>query len=221
MKRLLPLLFLLASVAYSQTTVIGGSGGVSGSETNTLEDTITGIASGEILVGDGTDSAVFVAPSGDATITSGGVIAVVDDSHAHTGATITGLDAVIEVTVYGPSTSASTGDGKAYISIPASLNGYVITGVAATTVTAGLTGSMTIQVARCAVVATGDQCSGTVADVLNTVVTLGNNVANASSVDLTANTTLTTAQQLRVDIDTIHSGTAAQGLTLFITAEAP
>lgn len=41
---------------------------------------VTNIASGEILVGDGDDSAAFVTPSGDITMDSAGVVTIEDDA---------------------------------------------------------------------------------------------------------------------------------------------
>jgi len=61
-------------------------------ETNALETTITGILDTEMLIGNGNDSAVYVAMSGDATLSNLGVLTIADDSHSHTGTTISGLD---------------------------------------------------------------------------------------------------------------------------------
>ena len=47
----------------------------------------------EIYVGQGTGVGAFVAMSQDATMSSGGLVTVVDDSHAHTGTSISALDA--------------------------------------------------------------------------------------------------------------------------------
>jgi len=61
-------------------------------ETNSLETTITGVLSTEVFVGSGADAGAFVALSGDATMTSGGVVTVVDDLHAHTTTSLSGID---------------------------------------------------------------------------------------------------------------------------------
>ncbi len=50
-------------------------------------------STGQILVGDGTGILTYRTLAGDATITSLGVLSVVDDSHNHTTSTISGLDA--------------------------------------------------------------------------------------------------------------------------------
>jgi len=223
MMRLLSIFLVAVAAIYPQTTVIGSGGG--GAETNDLEATITGIASGEMLVGDGVDSAVYVTPSGDATITTGGVVAVVDDSHNHTETTISGLDVSLTIAVFGPTTAVSTGNGKAYFPIPSFLNTYELTGVSATTTDAGVTGTMTIQLARCAVAATGDQCASS-ADMLSTLLQFDTNEANSldatnQPVINTSNDDVATSQQIRVDIDAIHSGTAANGLVIILTFSAP
>ena len=60
-------------------------------ETNTLETTINGILDTEIFVGDGANSGNFVVLSADATLANDGAVTVVDDSHAHTTTTLSGI----------------------------------------------------------------------------------------------------------------------------------
>lgn len=63
-----------------------------GAETNSLEVLTTGIASTEIPIGTAADTVVYAALSGDATMTNAGVVTVVDDLHAHTSSSLSGID---------------------------------------------------------------------------------------------------------------------------------
>lgn len=62
-----------------------------GGETNSLEVVTTGIATTEIPIGTAPDTVVYAALSGDATMANDGVVTVVDDQHAHTTATLSGI----------------------------------------------------------------------------------------------------------------------------------
>lgn len=114
--------------------------------------------------------------------------------------------------------ATATGDGQYYFVVPARLNGLTLTGIVGTVVSVGATGTLTVQVARCAPVATGDTCSGTVADMLSTRLTIDSNEASSSTAATAAainatNATVSTNQVLRVDVDAVHS-TPAEGLIL-------
>jgi hypothetical protein len=119
-------------------------------------------------------------------------------------------------TVIPAGTAVSTGDGKGYIAIPAALNGMNITAVQADVITAGTTGSMTVQIARIR--------SGASVDVLSALMAIDSTeVSSATGTTGTINTSnddLATGDKLRVDIDAIHT-TPAQGLIISITAELP
>lgn len=69
-----PALYSANGTASSANWFNVGSGG--GSETNSLETTVTGIADTEIFVGDGADSGAFVAVSGDATLANTGALSI-------------------------------------------------------------------------------------------------------------------------------------------------
>lgn len=121
-------------------------------------------------------------------------------------------------TVIAPGTSMTTGDGKAYIPVPVALNGMNITAVQADVTTAGTTGTAAIQIARIR--------AGTPVDVLSTALSIDTTEVSSATaatpaVINTSNDDLATGDQLRVDVDTIHSGTAAQGLLISITAQLP
>lgn len=115
----------------------------------------------------------------------------------------------IQVMVVSPVTSVSTGDGKAYIHIPASLNGGVITAVHAKVITAGTTGTTDIQIANVT----------DAVDVLSTKLTIdttetGSDTATPAVIN-TSNDDLATNDLLRIDVDAI-STTAPLGLIVTI-----
>ncbi|TPW09288.1 MAG: Kelch repeat protein, partial [Acidimicrobiaceae bacterium] len=74
----------LPDAALAANDVLVGSGA------GTL--TYLNLATTQILIGDGSGAPTAAALSGDATMTNAGVVTVVDDLHAHTSTTISGLD---------------------------------------------------------------------------------------------------------------------------------
>jgi hypothetical protein len=132
-------------------------------------------------------------------------------------------DLIVEV--FAPTTDTATGDGKFYIPVPAKLNGRNLVAVSAQVVDAGTTGTLNIDLARCAAVATGNQCSGTVADMLSTNLTIDStenksSTAAAAAVIDTGNDDVATDQVIRIDIDAVHT-TAAKGLVVTLTFQLP
>ena len=131
----------------------------------------------------------------------------------------------IQAVVFDFTTAVAIGDGKFYIYVPADLNGYIIVGVAASVVGAtSSSGAINVDLARCAVVATGIPCSGTVADILSTNLTIdqsedSNSTAATPAVIDTANDDLATDQTIRVDVD--GAGTGAQGLIVNLEVQLP
>lgn len=107
----------------------------------------------------------------------------------------------------------AVGDGKAQFGpIPADLNGYTITGVRASVAAAGVTGSMTVQLRNVT----------QAADILSTKLTFAAAITDdAAAVIDVAEDDLTTGDVIAVDIDTIHSGTAAKGLNLVLVLTPP
>lgn len=135
-------------------------------------------------------------------------------------ASVTGLSGdtrLIQILVTDPQGAAlSTGDGKAFVVIPATLNGYILTGVMAAVTTASTSGNPTIQLARVR--------SGTAVDMLSTRITIDANEATSTTaataaVINTANDDLATADFIRVDLDV--AGTGTRGLIVSLTLEAP
>ena len=131
----------------------------------------------------------------------------------------------VELVVFDFATATSTGDGKYYLVIPSTLNGMNLVSVTGSVITVGTTNTTTVQLARCAVVATGSQCSGTVVDMLSTLLTIDSNenkssTAAAAAVINTANDDVATDQVIRVDVDAI-STTPATGLVVILGFQLP
>ena len=121
--------------------------------------------------------------------------------------------------------ASATGDGKYYLVVPSTLNGMTLGSVSASVITVGTTNTTDVQLARCAVVATGSQCSGTVVDMLSTKLTIDSN-ENKSSTAATppvinaANDDVATDQVIRVDVDAV-STTPATGLIVILGFQLP
>lgn len=125
----------------------------------------------------------------------------------------------IQVHPFDAATTITVGDGVAYFVVPEKINGTTLIGITAQVVTASSSGAVNIDLARCATVATGNMCSGTVDDVLSTNLTIdsGENkssTAAAAAVINAANAVVQTDQVLRVDVDGAGTGTKGLIVTL-------
>ena len=134
----------------------------------------------------------------------------------------------VQLPVFDFTADVTTGDGKYYFLAGAAsskLVGKVLAAVQGQVITAGTTNTTDVQLARCAQAATGNACSGTVADMLSTKLTIdsGENtsataataaVINASNDDIAA------GDVLRVDVDAI-STTAPKGLMVHLIFRRP
>lgn len=122
---------------------------------------------------------------------------------------------VIEVLVTDPNGSAlTTGDGKAYITIPSELNGYNMVDADAAVTTASSSGTPTIQIHN----VTDSQ------DMLSTSITIDANektsyTAATAPVINTSYDDVATGDILRVDVDT--AGTGAKGLMVILSFQVP
>lgn len=109
-------------------------------------------------------------------------------------------------------TSLTTGDGKAYFSIPADLNGKRIVAVGAHVYTASSSGDITVQI----------HSVGDAADLLSTAITIDANEKDSSTaatpaVINTAYDDVATGDEFRVDVDGI--GTGSKGLDVWLELE--
>ncbi|OGM06195.1 hypothetical protein A2125_00935 [Candidatus Woesebacteria bacterium GWB1_43_5] len=113
-------------------------------------------------------------------------------------------------------TSCTAGDGKFYLHVPASLNNMNLTSVHAYNVTAGITDTMDIQIANVT----------DAVDMLSTKITIdtGENGSDTAAIPAVIDATkddVATNDILRIDIDAIHSGTAAKGLIVTLEFALP
>lgn len=99
-------------------------------------------------------------------------------------------------------TDVSTGDGRVYFQVPAKFNGDNLSIANATVLQAGATGSTTIQI---------HNVTDSV-DMLSTPITISDTDTTGSGVVDTANDDVTIRDILRIDIDSVQSGTAPKGL---------
>lgn len=121
---------------------------------------------------------------------------------------------IIELLVFDVSENITTGNGKAYWSVPLKYNGYLITdikGYHLDPTNKGVTGATTIQLRN--------QTQS--ADVLSTRVTISaGDVSAADGVINTSEDDLTTGDLLAIDVDTTCT-TPAKGLLIEIVIESP
>lgn len=111
--------------------------------------------------------------------------------------------------------SMSTGDGKAYITIPQELNGMNLVGVHAKVITAGTTSTCNIMVRNVT----------QTADMLSTAITidsaeLGSDTAATPAVIDTANDDVATNDTIAIDVDAVHT-TPAKGLIVRLRFALP
>lgn len=114
-----------------------------------------------------------------------------------------------------PTADLTTGNGKAYLHIPASIGGMNLVTVHAEVITAGTTGTLDIQIHNLT----------QAADMLSTVLTVdsgetGSDTAATPAVIDTANDDVATNDVIRLDIDAVHT-TAAKGLIVTLEFRLP
>lgn len=118
---------------------------------------------------------------------------------------------VVSIQVFDGATDVATGDGKAYITIPAALNGMNLVRAQATVVTAGTTNATTVMVHNKTDAA--DMLSGAISIAsAGTVGTVG--TVNTSADDVATN------DVLRIDVDSV-STTAPKGLMVVLEFQLP
>jgi len=117
----------------------------------------------------------------------------------------------IALTLFESDASVEVEDGKVAIPIPTNLNGFNLINVLATVHTKGITGSTDVQIRR--------RRSGSDVDMLSTKITIGDEFYSTDEVINTANDDIATGDNLYIDVDSIHSGTAPLGLSVILTFE--
>lgn len=182
---------------------------------------VTTINGGEASATDTVVGIVELATSAETTTGTDATRAVTPDGLA--GSDFGKRTILIEL--FQDTTAVTTGDGKFYLPVPDELAGWNIIHVSAHLgAVVSSSGAVTIDLARCAAVATGIRCSGTVADILSTNSTVdanedGTETAATPAVIDTANDDLPTAGHIRFDVD--GAGTSTQGLLVKVTVQKP
>lgn len=128
---------------------------------------------------------------------------------------------VASIYVIDAATTVTTGDGKAYLRIPTSLNGMDLVSCGASVITTSSSGNPTVQLAR------GRQANATTAhaftDMLSTKLTIDateydSKDATAFAID-TSNDDVLTGDLIRVDVDV--AGTGTKGLIVTLSFRTP
>lgn len=116
--------------------------------------------------------------------------------------------------VTAPDGDVTTGDGVSSITVPISANGMNLIYAAATVITAGVTGSTTIQIHNL------DRAGGGV-DMLSTKISIAAGATqSALGIVNTAYDNVVTLNRLRIDVDTV-SATAPKGLVIVLGFQLP
>jgi hypothetical protein len=162
------------------------------------------------------DSLVFVSPTLDTDETLSADSDSVVASQKATKAYVDDLQDAVTLDVVAGATSCTTGDGKAYYRVPSIHDGKNLVVVSAACITAGTTGTMDIQIAN---VTVGQ-------DMLTTKMTIDSGETDTLTAATPAVISATydevsTGDIIRVDIDAIHSGTAAKGLIVEMQFKKP
>ena len=184
------------------------------------------------------DNFQMLSPVGNASITSAdvasdsaaGIVELATITETNTGTdtgravTPDGLagsnygTAVVPLIPFNDGTDCAVGDGAGdiWFRVPSILNGWDLVDVAACCQTAGTTGTMDVQVHNVT----------QAADMLTTKITIdsgetdSSTAATAAEID-TANDDVATGDQIRIDVDAVHSGTAAKGLLVELQFRLP
>jgi len=120
------------------------------------------------------------------------------------------------VSVFGPAVDTATGDGKQHWNTPAEIAGMNLVAVSATNGVVGTTGQLDVQIHNLT----------QTADMLSTVISIdtiepSSTTAAVPAVIDAAQDDITAGDVLRFDVDAVHSGTAAKGLTVNLTFQLP
>lgn len=105
-------------------------------------------------------------------------------------------------------TNVAIGDGTEAFTVPRAWSGKSVRNVLASVHAKGVTGTTDVQVRR--------RRAGVDADVLSTKITIGDEFWAQDGVIDSSNKDLQTGDQLYIDVDAIHSGTAPQGLSVTV-----
>jgi len=103
----------------------------------------------------------------------------------------------------------SVREGTQALTIPVELDDRQLTSAVASVYTKGITGTTDIQIRR--------RRAGVDADMLSTKITIGDEFFAVDGIINTSNQDVATGDQIYIDVDAIHSGTAPYGLSVALT----
>lgn len=115
--------------------------------------------------------------------------------------------------IFESAVSVTTGDGGVAFTIPASMNGMDLYDVIASVHTQGIIDTTDIQIRR--------RRAGSDVDMLSTKVTIGAEYFASDETINASNDDVSTGDQIYIDVDAIHSGTAPLGLSVTLTFRKP
>jgi len=110
-------------------------------------------------------------------------------------------------------TAVATGDGTFAFTVPAQLDGMNLVDVVCSVNDKGVTGATDIQIRR--------RRAGSNADMLTTKITIGDEFFATDEGVNASNDDVATGDQIYVDVDAVHSGTAPNGLSTVLTFQEP
>lgn len=114
---------------------------------------------------------------------------------------------------FGSDEAVATGDGTLAFTVPASMNGMNLVNVVASVHTKGVTGTTDVQIRA--------RTGGVDSDMLSTKITLGDEFFASDEVIDPDNDDVATGDQIFVDVDAVHSGTAPNGLSVALEFRLP
>lgn len=115
--------------------------------------------------------------------------------------------------IFDSDTAVTTGNGVTAYTVPLSLTNMELFDVVCSVHTQGVTGTTNIQVRR--------RFGGSEVDMLSVLITIGAEYFASDETIDTANDHVNTGDQIYIDVDTVHSGTAPMGLSCVLEFELP
>jgi len=132
---------------------------------------------------------------------------------------------VAQLVVFDFTTDTATGDGKFYLHIGPNLAGSNLESFRCAVVSTGTTGTLDVDLAKCADPATGNACSGTVTEMLSVKLTIdsGEDSSDTAAIPVVIRNTeddVADGDWVRLDVDAVHT-TAAKGLNCILAFQKP
>jgi hypothetical protein len=120
-----------------------------------------------------------------------------------------GMGIEVMLQAFDAATPVSTGDKAVGFTVPASMNGYNLTAVLCSVDDKGITGTTDVTIVK--------ETGGVAADMLSTEVTIGDEFFVADGVIDATEDDVATGDNIYVNVDAVHSGTAPNGLFVTLT----